>query len=269
MWAALVWFLWQLLCVRVVLFLWDVGRKIVNPTVPRRDYVVKNLSKACTLALLTPVAVWAARDVLLFGRWHATTFRFFGAVYAAHDIAGLARMWHKLPGSTLAHHSSVVLMSTLSAVAIDYEDPTSLWRGVGVLGCMSCWTFPVNAYLALRLVGTYDTLRVACLALYAPTVLLSCLWQACHIWSVGFCWTAPLYACLVGSVVYDDVVLLRFLARRRVSPHTPSPDCQAVHRLWHGVPPSGDAAEADDATSAHSERRRPLKFTAVYAGDEE
>ena len=260
--------LWQFFCVRAVLFLWDVGRKLMNPTVPRRDYVIKNLSKACTLALLTPVAVAAALDVLVNDRWDARVFRVFGAVYAAHDIAGLLRMWRKLPSSTRAHHASVVVMSTLSAVVIDYRDPSSLWRGVGMLGCVSCWTFPVNMYVALRLVGNYDTLRRLCLLLYAPTVLFSLLWQAWHVWSVGVCWTTPVYVTLIGSVIYDDVVLLRFLARRGVSPRAPGPDCQTL-LLWDGMPPvgaEGDAAEAGGAASV-DEHRRTLKFPAVYAGD--
>ena len=265
------WFLlWQLFCVRVVLFLWDVGRKIVNPTVPRRNYVIKNLTKACTLALLTPVAVDTVVDVLSSGQWHAHRFRFFGAVYASHDIAGLLRMWHKLPPSTRAHHLSVVLMSTLSAVAIDYEDPNSLWRGVGMLGCVSCWTFPVNMYVALRLVGNYDTLRRICVILYAPTVLLSFLWQLQHVaWAVGaWCWSVPVYVVLVGSVLYDDVVLLRFLSRKS-APSAPGPDCQTLHRLWDGMPPAADAPQAEDASTLDAEHRRPFKFAAVYAGDEE
>ncbi|MBD53368.1 MAG: hypothetical protein CL450_08810 [Acidimicrobiaceae bacterium] len=266
------WFLlWQLFCVRVVLFLWDVGRKLTNPTVPRRDYVIKNLAKSCTLALLTPVAVDTAAAVLSAEHWHAHRFRFFGAVYAAHDIAGLLRMWHKLPNSTRAHHLSVVLMSTLSAVAIDYEDPSSLWRGVGMLGCVSCWTFPVNTYVALRLVGNYDTLRKLCLCVYAPTVLLSFLWQLRHVLTAGlWCWSAPVYVALVGSVIYDDLVLLRFL-RRKSTPSAPGPDCQTFHRLWDGMPAPADAFEADDAPAetADAEHRRPFEFAAVYAGDEQ
>jgi len=256
---------WQLMCVRVVLFLWNVGRKLTNPNVPRRDYVVKNLAKACTLALLTPVAIVSARDVLLTDRWHAPTFRVFGAVYASHDIAGLLRMWDKLPNSTRAHHLSVVLMSTLSAVAIDYENPRSLWRGAGMLGCVSCWTFPVNMYVALRLVGNYDALRKLCLCVYAPTVLLSFLWQLQHVYFVGLCWGMPLYATLVGLVIYDDLVLLRFL--RKNTPRTTSPDCQTLHRLWDGMPESGDAPQTDDAPVAPAEHRRPFEFAAVYAGD--
>lgn len=256
---------WQLVCVRAVLFLWDVGRKLMNPSVPRRDYVVKNLAKACTLALLTPVAVASARDVLVADQWHAPTFRVFGAVYASHDIAGLLRMWDKLPNSTRAHHLSVVLMSTLSAVAIDYENPQSLWRGAGMLGCVSCWTFPVNMYVALRLVGNYDTLRKLCLCVYAPTVLLSFLWQLQHVWFVGLCWSMPLYATLVGLVIYDDLVLLRFL--RKHTPRAASPDCQTLHRLWDGMPEAGDAPQADDAPVVPAEHRRPFEFAAVYAGD--
>jgi len=259
--------------VRVVLFLWNVGRKLTNPNVPRRDYVVKNLAKACTLALLTPVAVMTARDVLLAGRWHAPTFGVFGAVYAAHDIAGMLRMWDKLPNSTRAHHMSVVLMSTLSAVAIDYEDPSSLWRGVGILGCVSCWTFPVNAYVALRLVGNYDTLRRACVLIYAPTVLLSFLWQLRHVLMVGMvCWSMPLYMTLVGLVIYDDIVLLLFLCRESV-PSAPGPDCQTFHRLWDGMPVPANALKAGDApaaaNAAEHEHRHPFEFAAVYTRDKQ
>ena len=126
--------LWQLFCLRVVCFLWDTGKTLLADNIPRKDYIVKNLSKACTLAVLTPNAIWTAYDVFVHGRWSAATFRVFGAVYCAHDIAGLLRMWKKLPSSTRMHHCSVVFMSFLSMFYVDYEDPTSLWRGIGVLG---------------------------------------------------------------------------------------------------------------------------------------
>lgn len=241
--------LWQLFCLRVVCFLWDTGKTLLADNIPRKDYIVKNLSKACTLAVLTPNAMWTAYDVFVHGRWSAATFRVFGAVYCAHDIAGLLRMWPKLPSSTRMHHCSVVFMSFLSMFYVDYEDPTSLWRGIGVLGCMACWTFVVNMFLALRLVGDFNTLRQLSVVVYAPTVAVSTLWQGLHVLRVQqhVPWFSTiLYLLLVTSVVYDDIILLGFL-RRRAAPSVRSPDCQSFHRLWNGMPVLADTVETHDA----------------------
>ena len=260
--------LWQLFCLRIVFFLWDTGKKLMAPKIQRKDYIIKNLSKACTLAVLTPNALWTAHDVLVHGRWSPFTFRVFGAMYSAHDIAGLIRMWDKLPSSTRAHHCSVVFMTFMSIFCIDYEDPTSMWRGAGMLGCTACWTFVANMFLALRLVGSFDTLRQLSFIIYAPTVALSTVWQISHVFHAAFHCSAIstiLYTALLSSVVYDDVVLLRFLSKRR-SPTSSSPDCVSFYRLWNGTPVLGGAAETNDPSSRIVSNHGRVERSAYRAG---
>ena len=200
----------QLACIGVVNLLWVLGSVGFSHLTKKRAYIVKNVVKGTSLMLMTPMTVAAGYDAIVRGTWDSDLFRLCGCMYAAHDINGLLWMWPKLPGTTRAHHICVSAMTMASMYMIDYKDPESVWRGIGVLGVFSTVTGPVNMWLGLRHVRPYPMLKWFAARLYALSMSLSLVWQAFHVMHHTSYYTIP-YVVMLMVIFYDDWVLLCYM----------------------------------------------------------
>lgn len=200
----------QLACIGVVNLLWVLGSVGFSHLTKKRAYIVKNVVKGTSLMLMTPMSMVAGYDAIVRGKWDPDLFRLCGCMYAAHDINGLLWMWPKLPVTTRAHHICVSAMTMASMYMIDYEDPESVWRGIGVLGVFSSITGPVNMWLGLRHVRPYPMLKWFAARLYALSMSLSLVWQAFHVMNHMSYYTIP-YVMMLIIIFYDDWVLLRYM----------------------------------------------------------
>ena len=200
----------QLACVGIVNLLWALGSVGFSHLTRKRAYVVKNVVKGTCLLLMTPMSIVTGYDAVVRGKWDADLFRFCGCMYAAHDINGLIWMWPKLPTTTRAHHICVSACSVASMYLINYEDPESLWRGIGMLGVCSAVTGPVNLWLGLRHVRPYPMLQWVAARLYAVSICFSFLWQVAHLATHMSYYAVP-YVLMLITIFYDDWVLLNYM----------------------------------------------------------
>lgn len=209
-------------------FLWD----LVDPnfrciTPPHKKlYVVANLSKALMLAILTlSPRYWAGSLRVYDDHFQGIETKRCGIIYIATDFVALFLV-PKLPKSTLFHH---LVTSFMAVIVTSMPLETPGWNGLlGVAkmavlyGLFSSAAFPVNAYLALRVV--YPKAK------WMPALIHFSLWMylvCCALnWSIHIIWLFRLisnfqfsiypllYLCAVYFMVSDDIVLIKWLIKR-------------------------------------------------------
>jgi hypothetical protein len=193
----------------------------------KKLYVVANLSKAVLLGILA-----------LSPRYWVGSFRFYddafqgieikrcGIIYISTDFVALLLV-PKLPKSTMFHHIVTSLLALL-VISIDLQMPG--WNGLlgvakmGVLyGLFSSAAFPVNAFLALRVVYPKAKWMPALVLLSLLTYLLCCFlnWGIHLVWlwriveNFEFSVYTLLYLVAVYFMVTDDIVLIKWLIKKR------------------------------------------------------
>ena len=207
----------------------DPGFKSIHPS-HKKLYVVANLAKAVLLGILT-----------LSPRYWVGAIRFYNddyrneigikrcvVVYIATDFVALFLV-PKLPRSTLFHH---ITTSVLAVIVTSMNLQTPGWNGLlGVAkmaiiyGLFSSAAFPVNAYLALRVVYPKAKWMPILVHISLWTYILCCImnWGFHLIWlfrviaNWDFSVFPLLYLAPIYFVVNDDLILIKWLAKRRTS----------------------------------------------------
>jgi len=210
----------------------------ISPT-HKKWYVIANVSKFLMLGLafsgpftgLFPS--WQIHyDVLLRDQWVDTAWTTHGALtkrwalwYAATDALALMIV-PKMPTSTVVHHwitVAFVLMLWSVNLGDDSSVATNIAKLIDVYGCWSAFPCSVNLLLALRVL--YDqtqpvmvALRLLSFAVYVVACALNWTWQvkgiyACLVAGELTVWHGLLllYAAGLSLVVYDDIVLMKWL----------------------------------------------------------
>lgn len=176
----------------------------------RQFYVLKNVIKGFYLAFLVVLGSFLVfLPVLLSGRYDNTSIRILASLYVSNDFVGLWRV-DKLPTTTRLHHmTSFVFL--LMAWQADFQSERV--AQMLLLYCyLSAVSFPVNLYLGLRFCSDEDPVRLRGIA--KVTYALGCLvnwflqWWLFEASAEAYC-----YLALLALIVYDDVVLLRWLWR--------------------------------------------------------
>ena len=176
----------------------------------RQFYVLKNLIKAYYLAFLVVIgALFAFVPILLYGRYDNRSIRILASLYVSNDFVGLWRV-EKLATTTRLHHmTSFVFL--LMAWQADFQTQR-VARMLFFYCYLSAISFPVNLYLGLRFCSDEEPRRLRAIAKW--TYAIGCLlnwslqWKLFEHSTEAYC-----YLALLALIVYDDVVLLRWLWR--------------------------------------------------------
>ena len=176
----------------------------------RKFYVLKNVLKGYYLAILVVVgALFVFVPLLWHGRYENTSIRILASLYVSNDFVGLWRV-EKLATTTRLHHLTSFVFLLLAWQA-DFQ--TQRVAQMLLFYCyVSAVSFPVNLYLGLRFCCEEEPVRLKRIA--RITYSFGCLF---NWWLQGTMFENSTevycYLGLLTIIVYDDVVLLRWLWR--------------------------------------------------------
>lgn len=208
--------------------LWSCLDKNFDSITPshKKMYVVANLSKALLLGILTTSPrYWAGSFRFYYDAFQGIEIKRCAIIYIVTDFVALF-MVPKLPKSTIFHHVTTSLMAVVVA-SVNIQMPG--WNGLlgvakmGILyGLFSSAAFPVNAYLALRVVYPKARWMLALVYVSLATYILCCSlnWGIHLVWlyrvvsNFEFSVYPLLYLVAVYFMVSDDIVLIKWLIRR-------------------------------------------------------
>ncbi|MAD26051.1 MAG: hypothetical protein CMO44_17990 [Verrucomicrobiales bacterium] len=175
----------------------------------KKYYVIKNLLKATYLCFLCIVTVTLFTPYLYYNTWPNTLLRSLASMYVSNDVVGLYKVTG-LKTSTRLHHMTTLLFLIVSWT-LDFQQ-SKMAKLLFLYTFASALTFPVNAFLGLRHCYDEKELKDVCkIAYYTYGVvcvlnwILQCVFFENNLWS---------YYALILFVVYDDIVLLRWLREK-------------------------------------------------------
>ena len=194
----------------------------------KKMYVVANMSKAALLAILalSPRYWVGSYNCFILDEFKAIETKRCGIIYIVTDLVALFVV-PKLPRSTVFHH---VTTTVLSVLVCSMNLQMKGWNGLlgvskmGVLyGLFSSIAFPVNMYLALRVV--YPNAKwLSGLAKFSLLTYVTCCamnWSIHAVWLVRILYDWRnlslfpfLYLIAIYFVVADDIVLMKWLYSR-------------------------------------------------------
>lgn len=182
----------------------------------KKFYTIGNLIKAGVLISITPFAVLHLTRMVLYNTWDANTLRNLGCIYAIPDFVSMIVV-QRMAWSTWVHHLCVVVFNYFS-VMNDYEQE-NVCRLVVVYAAFSTFAYCVNLLLASRFLGV--TPRVArvlsfvALVVYVLCCAVNWTWQVYYLRRLLLNghehWTVYVYMMLICFVMWDDIVLNKWL----------------------------------------------------------
>lgn len=218
------------LCMVLVREVWnylDPNFRAISPA-HKKLYVVANLSKAILLGILTlSPRYWVGSLRFYDDAFQGIEIKRCGIIYISTDFVALLLV-PKLPKSTILHH---IVTSLLALVIISMDLQMPGWNGLlgvakmGVLyGLFSSAAYPVNGFLALRVVYPKAKWMPALVLLSLLTYLVCCFlnWGIHLVWlwrilgNFEFSIYTLLYLVAVYFMVTDDIVLIKWLINRGV-----------------------------------------------------
>lgn len=171
----------------------------------RQFYVVKNITKGIYLAFLVLFGFFFIIYPIFNNQYDNNTIRMFASLYVSNDFIGLYRV-SNLPTSTRLHHTASIVF-LLAAWTIDFQ--TSVVGQMLLLYTyFSAIAFPVNLYLGLRL--CYDVAWLRKIAKYIYSISCALNWYVQYQWFTVEP-SVMAYVTLLSVIVFDDIVLLRWL----------------------------------------------------------
>ncbi len=176
----------------------------------RQYYVIKNLIKGYYLAFLVFMAtVIVLPSVIFFDSYNNLNIRVIASMYVSNDFVGLFRV-QKLATATRLHHTASILLLVLAWRADFQNTPTA--QMLFFYCYLSALSFPVNLYLGMRFCVKDDPKTLRFVAKYSYACCCCLNWILQCIW-FDFSVESYCYVVLLMAIVYDDIVLLRWLWR--------------------------------------------------------
>lgn len=167
----------------------------------RLRYIAKNIVKSIILFILFLYTI-------IVNNWSNENIYNYGIIYASHDILSLIMYHDILSITTKLHHSAVLVLSILNLYN-NYEI-YNVWHGLVLYCLLSASTFYINLFLGLRFLinRTISTIISKKLFFcYLITCFINWLYQIYNIYYFFNIY----YLSLILFIVYDDIVLLKFL----------------------------------------------------------
>lgn len=178
----------------------------------KQRYFQKNIVKSGALIILSLYGSFIFVDSFLKNKWNNKTIYRIGFMYSGLDVMGLL-MVKNLPLNSKIHHLTTTIFSLLNT-QINYNKDT-FWFGIIVYCILSCYAWPVNYFLAIRLIKPLKSLLWFMqynIVSYSLLLLFNWTYQVYNIrnrFELGFGFI--LFVVLVGFVAYDDIKLVKFL----------------------------------------------------------
>lgn len=180
----------------------------------KQYYVIKNLLKACYLCFLVVVAIIFFGPYLFYGLWPNALLRSLAGMYVSNDIVGLYRV-QKLKTSTRLHHFTSLVFLIMSWT-IDFQE-SKVAKLLFLYTFASAITFPVNAYLGLRLCYDKESQADLCGTAYYTYAIVCFVNWILHLYLFDISCLG--YYILILFIVYDDIILLKWLHKQHTSNH--------------------------------------------------
>ena len=212
-----------------VKFIWEIIDPQFASIAPshKKLYVVANLSKSFFLgcmALSFRYWVWTYYGYI-YDNLDGLNVKRCGMLYLATDVVALLIV-PKLPFSTKMHHIVttflIVLVTAVDIKAKGFSGLTGVCKMALMYGIFSTLPFLVNAYLALRVVYSKASwLHILVkMSLWPYILCCACNWSVHLIWFCSLVYNLELslinmlYLLGISTMVNDDIVLMKWLARR-------------------------------------------------------
>ena len=173
-------------------------------TFSRKMYVVSNTIKGMVLCASSPMAAKLLYECLQ-GIWNTRQILVLGHIYAVLDAVSMCMLDH-MQTSTVVHHVAVVLVHVQNCFQ-GFEEDTYARCSV-IYAIFSCFAFQVNLALAKRYEGTTYS---AAYVVYLLTCACNWSWQVYYAYTHPFSWHGVLWWLFMFAIIYDDVILLRWL----------------------------------------------------------
>ena len=188
----------------------------------KQMYTVSNLLKSFLLAGITPGAGYILYNSMAKGIWDNTMITNIGILYSIPDGVSLILV-KKMETSTKIHHLIVCLFNFMN-IYVDHSSG-SIMGCVLIYACFSTFAFMVNFMLGVRFLTNNKKMetflaRISFL-IYTSCCLINWTWTSyymkslynkCDDWSCGA--TFYIFGILFSNIVYDDIVLNRWLYRK-------------------------------------------------------
>jgi len=194
----------------------------------KQFYVLSNLIKSATLLSYTPLAAVVLYNTMVNDEWDTIVIRNLGCMYCIPDFVSLF-MVKKMSNTTILHHLAVCVFNAVSMFN-DYGEE-NVCRLMVVYAVFSTFAYLVNLLLASRFLGIPKWLArymsAGALFIYAACCGINWTWQAYYSHKLWHLYNWPLYAylSLICLVVYDDLVLMKWLWYKAT--HVPKPATEA------------------------------------------
>ena len=180
----------------------------------KRFYVLSNLIKSAVLLSYSPLAAELLYKTMVLDVWPSNQIRIMGTLYCIPDFVSLFLV-KKMARSTVIHHCVVCIFNMFSLYN-DYSEENVV-RAIMIYAVFSTFAYMVNLLLASRFVSTAPyvsrALSALSLLIYVTCCGFNWTWQVTYL--SGLLWIKPIqvlfYVALMLMLVYDDVVLMRWL----------------------------------------------------------
>lgn len=181
----------------------------------KQFYVLSNLIKSATLLSYTPLAAGVLWNTMVNDEWNTIRIRNLGCMYCIPDFVSLFLV-KKMSTTTIVHHIAVCVFNAVSMFN-DYGEE-NVCRLIMVYAVFSTFAYLVNLLLASRFLGIPKWLAKimsgGALLIYAGCCTINWTWQCVYIQkllSKGHTWPVYSFMALIMLVVYDDLVLMKWL----------------------------------------------------------
>ncbi|CAD2222672.1 hypothetical protein ADEAN_001021900 [Angomonas deanei] len=182
----------------------------------RKFYIIGNLIKAGILISITPFASYHLLLIIYYDTYSTNTLRNLGCIYSIPDFISMIVV-KRMRWSTWLHHLSVVVFNYVS-ILNDYSQE-NVCRCVVVYAGFSSFGYCVHLLLASRFLGVSiqvaRVLSFIALVIYALCCLVNWSWQFYYIRHLLLSgkghWTVYAYILAISFVLWDDIILNRWL----------------------------------------------------------
>ena len=231
-------------------FLGEHARSFQRISPEKKMYTVSHLIKAGVLAAIAPLGLAAFWDGVMYDEWNTQTFRSLGCIYAIPDFVSMLVV-RRMTKSTYVHHAVVVMFWVIS-LWVDFTQ-RNIFRAVVVYAVFTTHGYMVYTLLATRFLGVTPRmarcLSTIALSSYGGFCVANWVWQVAYIRDLittSNHWSIYVYLFAISFVVYDDMLLCKWLLRR------------THHLAGSGEPPlpSKEPVEPSSALQQPQQQRR-------------
>ena len=199
----------------------------------KQKYITKNIIKSFSLLLLLHPTTNLLGSII-YNRPLSNFFvKNFASFYVSNDIVALFKV-KNLPTTTIFHHSMTTLLLFVNYF-IDYEnlEQSSLAKLLIIYTCFSCYPFTVNTYLGLRFLeykeekennltlnqirfnSFLEILRHSSYYIYSSCIFCNWTYQIYDLTINPFTLNRAIYMISITPIIYDDLVLLSWLKKKK------------------------------------------------------